>query len=106
MVGNVDKAAGDVVEFWGDMGAQPAHDRHDGFDEFTDKEPTSNVARQSVGRLEAGEGLRHQDHRLRKDENIDFVCGRNDPMACGAYLAAKDAEREKRIKAHRDVFAV
>ena len=39
LLGGPGKAAGNVVEIWGGMGAQPAHDRHDGFHAFTDKEP-------------------------------------------------------------------
>ena len=35
---------------------------------------------------------------LRNNEKIDLVYGHNDPMAYGAYLAAKDAGREKDIK--------
>jgi ribose transport system substrate-binding protein len=35
---------------------------------------------------------------LRSNEKIDVVYGHNDPMAYGAYLAAKDANREKEIK--------
>ena len=35
---------------------------------------------------------------LRNNEKIDIVYGHNDPMAYGAYLAAKDAGREKEIK--------
>ena len=35
---------------------------------------------------------------LRNNEKIDLVYGHNDPMAYGAYLAAKDVGREKEIK--------
>ena len=28
-----------MVEIWGGLGTQPAHDRHDGFHAVTDKEP-------------------------------------------------------------------
>ena len=35
---------------------------------------------------------------LRNHEQIDLVYGHNDPMAYGAYLAAKDAGREKEIR--------
>jgi ribose transport system substrate-binding protein len=39
VLGGAGKAKGNVVEIWGGMGTEPAHDRHDGFHEFTDKEP-------------------------------------------------------------------
>ena len=35
---------------------------------------------------------------LRNNEKIDLVYGHNDPMAYGAYLAAKGAGRDKDIK--------
>ena len=35
---------------------------------------------------------------LRNNEKIDLVYGHNDPMAYGAYLAAKDTGRDKHIK--------
>ena len=35
---------------------------------------------------------------LQANEEIDLVYGHNDPMAYGAYLAAKDVGREKDIK--------
>ena len=35
---------------------------------------------------------------LRNNEKIDLVYGHNDPMAYGAYLAAKDVGRDKDIK--------
>jgi len=37
LLGGPGKAAGNVVEIWGGMGTQPAHDRHDGFHAVTDK---------------------------------------------------------------------
>ena len=39
LLGGPGKAQGNVVEIWGGLGTQPAHDRHNGFHEFTDKEP-------------------------------------------------------------------
>ena len=35
---------------------------------------------------------------LKSHDKIDLVYGHNDPMAYGAYLAAKDAGRDKEIK--------
>ena len=45
-----------------------------------------------IGVRTAGEGW------LRSNEKIDLVYGHNDPMAYGAYLAAKDAGREGEMK--------
>src|ERR1700745_1887907 len=38
LLGGAGQAKGNVVEIWGGMGTQPAHDRHDGFHAFTDRE--------------------------------------------------------------------
>ncbi len=99
VLGGAGKAAGNVVEIWGGMGTQPAHDRHDGFHEFTDKEAgIKNLLDQQSGDWKQDQAYNIMATALRNHEKIDLVYGHNDPMAYGAYLAAKDAGREKEIK--------
>jgi ribose transport system substrate-binding protein len=99
LLGGAGKAAGNVVEIWGGMGTQPAHDRHDGFHEFTDKEPgIKNLLDQQSGDWKQDQAYNLMATALRNNEKIDVVYGHNDPMAYGAYLAAKDVGREKEIK--------
>ncbi|MGI6854227.1 substrate-binding domain-containing protein [Mesorhizobium sp. 1B3] len=99
LLGGPGKAAGNVVEIWGGMGTQPAHDRHDGFHEFTDKEPgIKNLLDQQSGDWKQDQAYNIMATALRNHEKIDLVYGHNDPMAYGAYLAAKDVGREKEIK--------
>ncbi|EPE95005.1 substrate-binding domain-containing protein [Rhizobium grahamii] len=99
LLGGAGKAKGNVVEIWGGMGTQPAHDRHDGFHEFTDKEPgIKNLLDQQSGDWKQDQAYNIMATALRNNEKIDLVYGHNDPMAYGAYLAAKDAGREKDIK--------
>jgi ribose transport system substrate-binding protein len=99
LLGGKGKATGNVVEIWGGMGTQPAHDRHDGFHEFTDKEPgIKNLLDQQSGDWKQDQAYNIMATALRNNEKIDVVYGHNDPMAYGAYLAAKDAGREKEIK--------
>ena len=87
------------MEIWGGMGTQPAHDRHDGFHEFTDKEPgIKNLLDQQSGDWKQDQAYDIMATALRNNEKIDLVYGHNDPMAYGAYLAAKDVGREKDIK--------
>lgn len=98
-LGGKGKATGNVVEIWGGMGTQPAHDRHDGFHEFTDKEPgIKNLLDQQSGDWKQDQAYNIMATALRNNEKIDLVYGHNDPMAYGAYLAAKDVGREKDIK--------
>jgi len=99
LLGGPGKAKGNVVEIWGGMGTQPAHDRHDGFHEFTDKEPgIKYLLDQQSGDWKQDQAYNIMATALRNHEDIDLVYGHNDPMAYGAYLAAKDAGREKDIK--------
>lgn len=99
LLGGKGKAEGNVVEIWGGMGTQPAHDRHDGFHEFTDKEPgIKNLLDQQSGDWKQDQAYNIMATALRNNEKIDLVYGHNDPMAYGAYLAAKDAGREKEMK--------
>jgi len=99
LLGGPGKAEGNVVEIWGGMGTQPAHDRHDGFHEMTDKEPgIKYLLDQQSADWKQDEAYNIMATALRNHEDIDLVYGHNDPMAYGAYLAAKDAGREKDIK--------
>jgi ribose transport system substrate-binding protein len=99
LLGGPGKATGNVVEIWGGMGTQPAHDRHDGFHAFTDKEPSiTNLLNNQSGDWKQDKAYNIMTTALRNHEKIDLVYGHNDPMAYGAYLAAKDAGRDKDIK--------
>lgn len=99
LLGGTGKAAGNVVEIWGGMGTQPAHDRHDGFHAFTDKEPgIKYLLNNQSGDWKQDKAYNIMTTALRNNEKIDLVYGHNDPMAYGAYLAAKDAGRDKDIK--------
>lgn len=99
LLGGAGKAQGNVVEIWGGMGTQPAHDRNEGFHELTDKEPgIKYLLDKQSGDWKQDQAYNIMATALRNNEDIDLVYGHNDPMAYGAYLAAKDAGREKDIK--------
>jgi ribose transport system substrate-binding protein len=99
LLGGPGKAQGNVVEIWGGMGTQPAHDRHDGFHALTDKEPgIKYLLNNQSGDWKQDQAYNIMTTALRNNEKIDLIYGHNDPMAYGAYLAAKDAGRDKSIK--------
>src|SRR6202047_3538006 len=99
LLGGPGKAQGNVVEIWGGMGTQPDNDRHDGFHAFTDKESgIKNLLDSQSADWKQDKAYDLMTTVLRNNEKIDLVYGHNDPMAYGAYLAAKDANREKEIK--------
>jgi len=97
-LGGAGKASGNIVEIWGGMKSTPAQDRHEGFVEVIYEEP-------GIRFLDvAGDGDWKQDlgyeimaDALERFKEIDLVYAHNDPMAYGAYLAAKDVGREKSI---------
>jgi ribose transport system substrate-binding protein len=98
-LGGTGSAKGNIVELWGGMGTQPAHDRHDGFAEFVSKESGIKSLLQPIDTdWKQPKGYEVMSTALKSFDKIDLVYGHNDPVAYGAYLAAKDAGREKEIK--------
>jgi ribose transport system substrate-binding protein len=98
-LGGPGKAKGNVVEIWGGLGTQASHDRSNGFHEVSDKEGgIKYLLKQQSADWKQDKAYEVMATALRSSENIDLVYGHNDPMAYGAYLAAKDAGREKNIK--------
>ena len=101
-VGGPGQAKGNLVEIWGNPGTQPAHDRHDGFHEFTDKEPGIKYLLSPIDtEWKPAKGYEIMATALQANEDIDLVYAHNDPLAYNAYLASKDAGREQGIKIGR-----
>ncbi len=98
MLGGKDAARGVVVEIWGGMASTPAQDRHSGFHEIVDEEPGISMAIEPAdGDWKQDKGYEIMARALAENERIDLVYAHNDPMAYGAYLAAKDEGREQEI---------
>jgi ribose transport system substrate-binding protein len=98
LLGGQGKARGNVVEIWGGMGSTPAQQRHDGFQQVIRGEPGIVV----IGEPQDGDWKQHLGYdimarMLERYPRIDLVYGHNDPMAYGAYLAARDVNRETGI---------
>jgi ribose transport system substrate-binding protein len=99
LLGGAGKAKGNIVELWGGMGTQPAHDRHNGFAEFVEKEAGIKSLLQPMDTdWKQQKAYEIFSTALKSFDHIDLVYGHNDPAAYGAYLAAKDAGREKEMK--------
>jgi len=98
LLGGPGKAQGNVVEIYGGIGQQGTIDRNKGFHDVTDKEPgIKYLLDKQSGDWKQNKAYDIMTTALRQFEKIDMVYGHNDPMAYGAYLAAKDAGREKNI---------
>lgn len=99
LLGGPGRAQGNVVEIWGGMGATAAQDRHAGFHEAIGREPGIAVLNQPRD----GDWKQHRAYEIMAEAldafpRIDVVYAHNDPMAYGAWLAARDAGRAESIR--------
>jgi ribose transport system substrate-binding protein len=89
---------GDIVEIRGLPGSTPARDRSDGFREAIAKSPGLHIIHDPVANWLREEAMAQMESALQAHDKIDLVYGHNDPMAIGAYLAAKAKGRDKEMK--------
>ena len=85
-----------VVELKGLLGTKPQEERHNGARKFIDTVPNVKVI-EEVGNWLQDEGRKRMETLLQANPKIDVVYGHNDPMAIGAYIAARDAGRDKEM---------
>jgi len=91
---------GKIVELKGLMTSTPAQDRHAGFREGLDLAANKDlqvVFEADMQWLEPN-ARKEMESALTTQKEIDLVYAHNDPGTHGAYLAAKEAGREKTIK--------
>ena len=89
---------GNVVELRGLPGATPAKERADGFREGIASNPDVKITADAAGDWLREKGQQQFEAMLQANDDIDVVYAHNDPMAEGAYLAAKAAGRESEMK--------
>ncbi|MGB5563235.1 MAG: extracellular solute-binding protein [Sedimenticolaceae bacterium] len=98
LLGGAGKAKGNIMEIWGGRGSSPANDRHDGFFEIIEQEPgvkILNAPQDGDWKQDIAYGI--MADALDVHPQIDLVYAHNDPMAYGAYLAARDVNRHADI---------
>jgi ribose transport system substrate-binding protein len=88
---------GDVVEIKGLPGSPPAKDRSDGFREAIAAHPDIKIVHDPVANWLREEAMAQMESALSAHEKIDLVYAHNDPMAMGAYLAAKAKGRDAQM---------
>jgi ribose transport system substrate-binding protein len=98
LLGGKGKAKGNILEIWGGKRSTPAQDRHKGFYEIVHQE--SGI--QLLGDAKDGDWKQDKAYEIMAESidkypQIDVVFAHNDPMAFGAYLAAKDMDIHKSI---------
>jgi ribose transport system substrate-binding protein len=89
---------GNVAEIKGLQGSTPAKEREDGFKAGIASNPKVKIVADGVGDWLRDKGQSQAEAILKANDDIDVIYAHNDPMAEGAYLAAKSAGREKDIK--------
>lgn len=85
-----------IVELKGLLGTKPQEERHEGAREYMDHIPGVKVI-EDVADWIQNEALKRMETILQANPKIDVVYAHNDPMAVGAYWAAKNAGREKEM---------
>lgn len=91
------KPRGKIVELKGLLGVEGQINRNGGAHEVFDKYPEVKVVHEAVADWLQSKGRERMLEILRAQPEIDVVYAHNDPMAVGAYLAAKELGREKSI---------
>jgi ribose transport system substrate-binding protein len=91
------KARGNVVAMRGLLGVEGEINRERGAKEIFDKYPEIKIVADPVADWIQAKAKDRMTEVLRAQPKIDVVYGHNDPMAIGAYLAAKELGREKEM---------
>jgi ribose transport system substrate-binding protein len=88
---------GSVVAMRGLLGVEGEINRDKGAKEILEKHPGIKVVADPVADWIQAKAKDRMTEVLRAQPKIDVVYGHNDPMAVGAYLAAKELGREKEM---------
>lgn len=89
---------GTLVELQGMKAVEGAMNRHAGAHDVLGKHPAIKVIHDATGNWMQDQGMDRMVEALNAHPvGIDVVYGHNDPMAYGAYLAAKEKGREKEM---------
>ena len=88
---------GNIVEISGLKGVEGEKNREEGAHEILDKYPDVKIVANPVAKWLQSDAKDRMTEVLALLPQIDCVYGHNDPMAVGAYLAAKEKGREKEM---------
>jgi ribose transport system substrate-binding protein len=91
------EAKGTIVDMRGSLGVEGEQKRFNGAWDVFKQYPGITQEAEAVANWLQSEGRLRMTEILRAHNDIDIVYGHNDPMAVGAYLAAKDLGMEKDI---------
>ena len=91
------KPKGNVVAIRGLLGVEGEINRERGAKEILDRYPEIHIVADPVADWIQAKAKDRMTEVLRAQPHIDVVYGHNDPMAVGAYLAAKELGREQEM---------
>jgi ribose transport system substrate-binding protein len=91
------KPKGNIVAMRGLLGVEGEFNRDRGARQIFDKYPEIKIVSDPVADWIQAKAKDRMTEVLRAQPKIDVVYGHNDPMAIGAYLAAKELGREKEM---------
>ena len=89
---------GRIVEIRGLPGSPPAIDRSRGMREAIARHPGLQIVHDPVANWLREEAMAQMEMALAAQPRIDLVYAHNDPMAMGAYLAARAKGRDREMK--------
>lgn len=92
------RGTGMIVEIRGLPGSPPAMDRSRGMHDAIRGYPGLQIIHSPVANWLREEAMAQMEMALAAHARIDLVYAHNDPMAIGAYLAAKAKGREREMK--------
>ncbi len=98
LLGGPGQARGVVYEICGGLASPPAQERRDGFHEIVDAEQGLKVIGGLDGDWKKDKAQIIMQDALKANPEVDIVYAHNDPMAHGAYQAAKAAGRAEQMK--------
>jgi len=90
--------SGSVVEIKGLPGSPPARERSEGMREAIAASPGIRIIHDPVANWLREEAMAQMEMALAAHPAIDLVYAHNDPMAVGAWLAARAKGREREMK--------
>jgi len=92
------KPRGKIVEMRGLLGVEAEMERYNGAHDVLKVYPEIKVVHEAVADWLQDNARARMLEILRAQPEVDIVYGHNDPMAVGAYLAARELGREKQIQ--------
>ncbi len=91
------RAQGKIVQIRGLLGVEGEIERYGGAQDVLSKYPDIRTVQEAVADWIQAKAKDRMIEALRAQPQIDVVYAHNDPMAVGAYLAAKEVGREKEM---------